>query len=38
MQFNQIIKNCNKIVNVNDVLNNLDLISDIVKEIKVSEV
>ena len=32
MQFNQIIKNCNKIVNVNDVLNNLDLISDIVKE------
>lgn len=32
MQFNQIIKNCNKIVNVNDVLNNLDLIIDIAKD------
>ncbi len=32
MQFIEIIKNCNKIVNVSDVLNNFDLIIDIVKE------
>ncbi|AXH16471.1 hypothetical protein CP985_14155 [Malaciobacter mytili LMG 24559] len=32
MQFNEIIKNSKKIVTVNDLINNIELITDVIKE------